>query len=481
MDLALKAGLFLGTVLLVGAGIFRRWVAPEALSPRAGWFIVAGLALGAALLVAGSLGDVLMTVTRILRGRIDTGVFFDYLLTTRHGEVILVRLGLALLLAFWGARTFFPKQLDGPLYALFSLGLLATLSLLSHSGVMGPLPFLGDLMHLVAATLWPGAVLYLAWLPIWADLPALKRTVRRVSAIGLASVGLITLTGIYLATLHLFGLSALTTTSYGLALTLKSMLVLVILAIAGVNRWLLVPWLERRGDGRPLRLAVRCESVLLVGVLFATGVLATREPAHEHGEEHPTVHDLEHEAIDHLAHLEPSFASGELPALAIGPAREADLELMSPSGAVSSPVLQQGMLELPALEPGIWRLRGDIDGESLELPLTLLQAEGETGLVLTAFFVPTPMVSQAGESRMYVHLEREGRTVEAPVLVSYRMPGMVHSGDDDLFELDYAHAHHGAPARQGSLRFPMAGRWDMTITVPEEGEIFVLEVEALDE
>ncbi len=84
-----------------------------------------------------------------------------------------------------------------------------------------------------------------------------------------------------MATLHMYGVEAITTSAYGRSLTVKLLLVTIVLALAAANRWLFVPLLERFDRSLPLRRSVRVETALLALVLVATAVVATREPAHE--------------------------------------------------------------------------------------------------------------------------------------------------------------------------------------------------------
>jgi putative copper export protein len=284
MDVVATAVTLVGIVLAIGAGVFARWIAPGEPARPVRRVLGIGLRLGAAMVVVGSLGDVVVTLDRVLRGGLDARFLIDYLSATRHGRSVLAGSFLTLALVAWGTRRRRARGADRLVHGTLAVGLLATSAWVSHSGAMGVLPFLGDLGHLMGASAWAGALAYLSWAPVWRD-PGLPAMVERVSSLGLAGVALLVGSGTYMATLHLYGLEALTTTASGVSLVVKLALVALIVGLAGVNRWWLVPLLARRRH-RPLRIAVRVESLLLALVLVATAVLSTREPAHD-GPPHP--------------------------------------------------------------------------------------------------------------------------------------------------------------------------------------------------
>jgi putative copper export protein len=277
----IKTLAYLGVVLLVGAGLFKYGVGPELLGQRMRRRLRWGALLGAALVVAASLGDVAWTIATIL-GRFDPAITWDYLLTSNHGRATLLRSGLALLLA---ALTVSPRTYDPALLTVPAVGVLATFSYLSHGTAMhGSSALLADLGHFIAATLWGGAVLYTALSPAWHDsnrLDDLNRVVARVSSIGLFSVLLLTATGLYASTMHLDAPALLVTSAYGRVLSFKVALVVVILGIAALNRWWFVPALRRGQVQRRFGRILKVEALLLIGVLAATGLLTTSPLPHD--------------------------------------------------------------------------------------------------------------------------------------------------------------------------------------------------------
>lgn len=286
IDAAFRTALYLGAVLLLGAGVFRRFVGPElALQMRR--TLRFGTIFGALLLIFSSIGDVIWRITALL-GRFDGGFILEYTLATHHGRATLVRLGLVIVVLVSSLkRRQNLEWLSGGLFALSALGMLGTFSFLSHAATLhGPPALLADLMHFSAATLWGGAVFYVSLSPAWqhepTDEPAdevLVTTMKRVSSLGLFCVLLLAATGLYATLLHLGQPAQLVTTPYGLALTVKLALVGIILGIAALNRWWFLPALHR-GETRRLGQMLKLEAFILIVVFAATGLLTTRAPPH---------------------------------------------------------------------------------------------------------------------------------------------------------------------------------------------------------
>lgn len=279
MSATLKTALYLGAVLLLGAGVFRHLVSP-ALAPGLRHTLRYGAWLGALLLVAASLGELAWNTVRLL-GRPDAAFFLEYTRYTNHGRTTLIRLGLVGLTL---AVTLRSGRRRRWLLLPLGLGLLTTFSALSHGAAMHGAPALfADLAHLSAAVLWGGAILYTALTPAWRDEragTALVAAMSSVSKIGLGSVALLSATGVYTALLHLGRPDELVTTGYGQTLLLKLALVGVILAVAALNRWWLLPALTRRGQTQPLGGVMKLEATLLLTVFAATGLLTTQPLPH---------------------------------------------------------------------------------------------------------------------------------------------------------------------------------------------------------
>lgn len=290
MSAAVKAGLLLGAVLLVGGGVAARFVAPRlvAESPSFRRRVKAGTLLGLGLLAALSALDLVMTILNAI-GRVEPELFWQYVTNTTHGRATLVRYGLLAALGvmvLWQTRTSTApgsfRRTPNVLFAALSVALLATFSITSHAASMGGrTPFLVDLAHFAAACAWAGPLFYLAVYPGWQETgkQPLHQALGNLSSVGLLSVGLLFASGIYSSLLHLQDPPAFVASPYGRVLGVKLFLVFVIVALAGINRVWLLPRFSATGGGG-LRTALRAELAVLVTVFVATGVLSTSPLPH---------------------------------------------------------------------------------------------------------------------------------------------------------------------------------------------------------
>lgn len=280
MDAFVKALAYVGVILLLGASLFPRFVAPELdVRKRA---LLFGLFIGAVLVILGSGLNIVLTLTNVL-GFFDWSFLGEYVLATDHGWATLIRLGLVMVIVGVSAWGKYASSVSNALILLSGLGLLATFSWISHGAAMGGVsPALADLIHFAAASLWSGAVLYIAFVPAWvsSNQSKLVKAMNRVSTIGLGSVIVLFATGIYSSLLHIHTPEAVVQTSYGHSLLIKVGLVLVILGIAAANRWYFLPALRSGRELTSFGHIIRVEAVLLLLVLGATGLLTTRPVPH---------------------------------------------------------------------------------------------------------------------------------------------------------------------------------------------------------
>jgi copper transport protein len=214
---------------------------------------------------------------------------------TRYGQLWFLRLFLLALciaavgLAFWGLQN---QRRPALLVAsLIALALPLPFSLLSHAAAQTEgraTAVAADAIHLLAAAVWGGGVLLLAatLIPALRGIveeerwPVLRAALVRFSFVGLATWGILLLTGLYAAWLQVGTLDALRETSYGRTLILKGVLLLLVLPLAAFH---LV--LGQRGAGPRLRgrvpLTLVVEALLVVAILLVVGRLIGQEPARE--------------------------------------------------------------------------------------------------------------------------------------------------------------------------------------------------------
>ena len=177
--------------------------------------------------------------------------------------------------------------------AVAPLGFVLT----GHTRTMSPaaVGYLADLAHVAAAAVWFGglvAVIVVVRRRRADDAPLdAAAAIARFSGWAAITAGVLIVAGVVLSWIQVGSIEALTTTLYGRLLLAKTVLVAVILAAAGWNRFRLVPRVAAAAIEEPpvddgaswhvlLRL-VRLEVVLLVVVLLVTAVLANVTPAKE--------------------------------------------------------------------------------------------------------------------------------------------------------------------------------------------------------
>ncbi|HVB96620.1 MAG TPA: copper resistance protein CopC [Chloroflexota bacterium] len=180
--------------------------------------------------------------------------------------------------------------------------MLLTVSLTSHSAAIGALTPLGvatDWLHLAATTVWVGGLLQFAVL-----MPALLRRgpglelshalgvlVPRFSVVAGASLGVVGLTGLAEALIHVGTVANLLDNGYGQALLVKIFLILPLIALAAVNHFVILPGFKQgraattpsvltyvHALGGTFRWTARFELLFAVAVIAAAGVMTSLSP-----------------------------------------------------------------------------------------------------------------------------------------------------------------------------------------------------------
>jgi putative copper resistance protein D len=184
-----------------------------------------------------------------------------------------------------------------PAILVLSLLLLVSLGWVGHAmegkGTAGVVHQTNQMVHLLAAGLWLGGLVPLAWLlgrarsqsgKAW--ILVARDVVPRFSQMGYVAVALLAATGV-LNTLLLVGSpQALMSTAYGRLLALKILLFLVMVGVALFNRLRLLPRLQREGREAD-SIAVLARSVLFelalgFAALAVVSLLGTWPPAIHH-------------------------------------------------------------------------------------------------------------------------------------------------------------------------------------------------------
>lgn len=175
--------------------------------------------------------------------------------------------------------------------ALTALPLSAAVTLVAAVPATAPanadrvLDLVFDQVHIVSGTVWTGGLVLLVALAgvrrrlggnaglLWADIW------RRFSLVALVCVGAVLTSGLWISWKHVGGIGQLWTTTYGLFLLVKTLLVLGMVAAGGVNQFWLMPRIARarRADATTslLHLTLRhFPKVVWAEVALGAGVLA---------------------------------------------------------------------------------------------------------------------------------------------------------------------------------------------------------------
>jgi putative copper export protein len=189
-------------------------------------------------------------------------------------------------------------------WAMMAAALVATISFAGHSaaGDRVAVSLLNDLVHIAAGAIWFTGIVVLSVVLPYAcrgrsdgeRLRLLAPAVVRFSTVALLSITAVGVTGTINSLLRVGRLQDLIDTRYGNVLAMKIALFLLVLAIGGLNHFVIRHRLEsaigrrRASSSRALfRRTIVAELLLAVAVLGITGVLTsmapTREAASEHG------------------------------------------------------------------------------------------------------------------------------------------------------------------------------------------------------
>ena len=258
-----------GLALLVGCTALRRYCLPAAVGPPWAADLRRPAVLGWTAVLAGALVQLFVqgpaTQSDSLAHTGDRALLAATL-STHAGHALVARIALLALVAAVGEPLL--RRAAGSVAAvLLTLALTATWAETSHasSGTLVPLALLVTTLHVSAMAVWGGGLVALVVLRVDGTVAA------RFSRLALGAVLLLAATGLYQAFREVGSLGALTGTSYGRLLLLKTAGFLLVLAVAaaaraGVARLRRAVLLELAGVG--VLLVV---TVLLIGTAPARG------------------------------------------------------------------------------------------------------------------------------------------------------------------------------------------------------------------
>ena len=293
---------FAAATVLFGAPLFflyglRARVGDE--PARLGWPRWGLAVAGAALLVGTvvSLGAQTASMTGQPAAAFQADSLWEVMSGTQFGLAVAARLGLATA-AILHLLLMRPSRRLWAVLAGLGAGALASFAWTGHGaaddGVAGAVHLGADIIHLLAAGVWLGALAVLATLlrttrqtPDQWTLQTLHRGLEGFSGVGTAVVALLLLTGL-VNSWFLIGpdhLDALATSAYGLLLGAKVLVFGGMLGLAAINRFRLTPGLGAALAGAPpqaalaaLRRSVLLETAAAIVVLALVSLLGTLAP-----------------------------------------------------------------------------------------------------------------------------------------------------------------------------------------------------------
>lgn len=291
--IALRFGSYLDLMLLFGLAVYPLHAAGSApvSRRRTGLAMLAGLGL-----VLSTAGFALMTaeMAGVMIADLDRETLRFVVLETAPGSAFLGRTA-ALVAATALALAGLGRPSEWLLTAAAAAA-LATLAWTGHAavteGLWGTLHRLSDIVHLLAAAAWVGALAMLlkaVTAPIADDeaVADARQSLARFAIAGSVLVALVVVTGFVNGWMIVgpAGLPLLPDTPYGWLLIAKLLLFTAMLALAAANRWQLTPRLtamQAAGDTalavRALRVSIALEAGAAILILALVAWLGTLAP-----------------------------------------------------------------------------------------------------------------------------------------------------------------------------------------------------------
>ena len=308
MYAVLKAVHFAALMALGGGVVF--WLAiwrpvyaaaDDAAATRAAKRIRFGVISGAALFALSGLAEAVRAAGEVVDVSVPADVWL-FLTASRYGQMGLLKAALApVFAALFVLTQHRVSKIGMACTGAVGLALVGAVSLTSHAAARADvIPFISDIVHVLAAVVWGGGLLCFAVLP-WGMLrgdlvhhtPLIGRLVRRFSALALGATLAMATTGAVATYLHVYGPEALTITPYGRALLGKLIAFALALGIAGVHLLVISPALTRQArrfapdsaarNVHHLQVLVQIEAGLILCGMVLAGVLTTYTPAERPG------------------------------------------------------------------------------------------------------------------------------------------------------------------------------------------------------
>jgi len=225
---------------------------------------------------------------------VDSGFFgmFDWsmasiFLNTQVGDITFFRMAGFVIIFF--ACLFYSQRirnLNRPpkqeLYKLLNIITLFAFLLIifsfrfsGHISVLSPIAKVAIALHFFSFAAWIGSLYPLYKLTFVRDLDFMYRSMKKFGNNAIAIVLVLIIAGVLMCFELFHSLSELFTTAYGQALLVKLTFVLMVFAIAALNKLKLTPDLHNEGAVLTLRNSIRLESVVALFILIVTSYFST--------------------------------------------------------------------------------------------------------------------------------------------------------------------------------------------------------------
>jgi copper transport protein len=264
-----RVGVYLGLFVGVGGVFFATWIGQ---GPSGGTAILGALWIGLVSAVA-SVGLQGLDVLNLPFVGILSPALWISALGTSLGPSLLIAIAAMVIAGVTWKKWIVWKspsmRIVRVLTTVAMLGVGLSLAVTGHAAAAPPqwLTRPSLFLHGMAVAYWAGALApLLAMARQRTD--GLLSTLYRFSAMAVPIVGLLVLTGLGLAIIQLESFRALIETRYGIILSIKLVLVVMLLALAALNRLSLTPAVASdHRNTRPLQRSILFECLLMVGVL----------------------------------------------------------------------------------------------------------------------------------------------------------------------------------------------------------------------
>jgi copper transport protein len=257
-----RIGVYLGLFAGIGGVFFSAWIGQ---GRNGGRVIVGALYVGvvSAVLALGLQGLDLQNLP--LADIVSPAPWRSAFATSLGPSLSIAIVAMTIARLAWGRPG---VLLPRTLISLAMLGVGLSLAATGHAASASPqwLTRPSLFLHGVGVAYWTGALVPLAILARQrgSDLP---QVLARFSAVAVPVVGVLMLTGLGLAVIQLERLGSVIDTRYGILLSIKLGLVLLMLVLAAINRFYLTPAVATdRRDTNALRRSIGLEVLLAVGI-----------------------------------------------------------------------------------------------------------------------------------------------------------------------------------------------------------------------